>query len=518
MEVLIVIGIAAGTLAGAVVGIILGRKVVLSKVKVSETRSSEIIEEAQKKADGLIKESERIYKEHENRLKELDNEARDKKNEARKREERLIRREENIEKKGDLLNAKESDIYRREKLLTTKEKELQEKTKKYDEMLAHVKGAIEQAARMTQEEARQYLMNTLLEEVKFEAAKEIKKIEDEAKEEAEKRAKRVIATTICRYAGDVSNERTVSVVNLPNDDMKGRIIGREGRNIRAFEAATGIDLIIDDTPEAVILSGFNPVRREVARVSLEKLISDGRIHPARIEEIVEKTTKEVEQSIKAAGEEAIFQLGITSMHPELVKLVGRLKYRTSYAQNVLSHSIEVAFLCGLMAAELKINVKDARRAGLLHDIGKGVDQEFEGPHAVIGGNLARKYGENAEVVNAIAAHHDDEPPVSVLAYLVTAADALSGARPGARRETLESYIKRLEELEEISNSFKGVEKSYAIQAGREIRIIVESAQITDEGVSVLARDVAKKIEEKLTYPGQIKVCVIRETRAVQFAK
>jgi ribonuclease Y len=354
-------------------------------------------------------------------------------------------------------------------------------------------------------------------EARYEGAKYIKKIENETKEEADKKAKKIIATAIQRYASDFVAERTVSVVQLPNDEMKGRIIGREGRNIRALEAATGIDLIIDDTPEAVILSGFNPVRREVARISLIRLISDGRIHPARIEDVVNKVGQEVDSAIKEAGEQAAFDLGVHGFHKELVKYLGRLKFRTSYSQNVLQHSLEVGFLTGIMAAELGLNQKLARRMGLLHDIGKAIDHEVEGPHALIGSQLAKKYGESSKVVLAIAAHHEDVLHGSVHSLLVQSADGLSGARPGARKEQMENYIKRLEDLEGIANSFRGVANSYAIQAGREIRIIVESEKITDDEAVLLSRDVVKKIEESLTFPGQIKVTVIRETRAVEYA-
>jgi ribonuclease Y len=354
-------------------------------------------------------------------------------------------------------------------------------------------------------------------EARYEAAKLIKKIENEAKEEADKKAKKIIATAIQRYAGDFVAERTVSVVQLPSDEMKGRIIGREGRNIRALEAATGIDLIIDDTPEAVILSGFNPVRREVARISLMRLISDGRIHPARIEDVVKKVIREVDVTIKEAGEEAAFDLGVHGIHPELIKYIGQLKFRTSYAQNVLQHSVEVGFLCGIMAAELGLNQKLARRMGLLHDIGKSIDHEVEGPHALIGSKLVKKFGEASTIVHAVAAHHEDVPPSSVYALLVQASDSLSGARPGARKELLENYIKRLEDLEKIANSFRGVVNSYAIQAGREIRVMVESSIVTDEETILLSKDIVKKIEESLTFPGQIKVMVIRETRAIEYA-
>ena len=354
-------------------------------------------------------------------------------------------------------------------------------------------------------------------EARHEGAKLIKRIENETKEQADKKAKKIMATAIQRYAGDYVAERTVSVVNLPSDEMKGRIIGREGSNIRALEAATGIDLIIDDTPEAVILSGFNPVRREVARLSLMKLIADGRIHPARIEDVVKKVEKEVNVAIKEAGEQAAFDLGVHGMHSELIQYIGQLKFRSSYAQNVLQHSIEVGFLAGIMAAELGLKVKLARRMGLLHDIGKAIDHEVEGPHAVIGSNLAKKHGESSKIVHAIAAHHEDVPPVTVYDLLVQAADGLSGARPGARKELLENYIKRLEDLEGIANSFKGVSNTYAIQAGRELRVIVESEKISDEETTLLSRDIVKKIEESLTFPGQIKVMVIRETRAIEYA-
>lgn len=355
-------------------------------------------------------------------------------------------------------------------------------------------------------------------EARHDAAVMIKKIETEAREVADKKAKNITALAIQRYAGDYVAEKTVSVVNLPNEEMKGRIIGREGRNIRAIEATTGIDLIIDDTPEAVILSGFNPIRREVARVSLERLISDGRIHPARIEEIVEKVNSEIENSIREAGEQAAFDVGVHGIHPELIKLIGKLKYRTSYAQNVLQHSREVAFLCGIMAAELGLNEKHAKRAGLLHDIGKAMDHEMEGPHALIGADFAKRYGESPLIVHSIAAHHEDVPAEDILAILVQAGDALSGARPGARKELLETYVKRLEDLERIASSFPGINKAYAIQAGRELRIIVESETVSDSEVVLLSRDIAKKIESQLSYPGQIRVTVIRETRAVEYAR
>jgi len=362
------------------------------------------------------------------------------------------------------------------------------------------------------------LLKKIEEEAKHEAAKMIKQIEEQAKEEAHKKAQKILALAVNRYAGEFVAEKTVSVVPLPNEEMKGRIIGREGRNIRAIEAATGVDVIIDDTPEVVILSGFNPIRREIARLALERLVADGRIHPARIEEVVDKVTEEIEAAIQEAGEQACFDVGVHGIHPELVKLLGKLKYRTSYAQNVLQHSVEVAFLCGIMASELGIDSKLAKRAGLLHDIGKAVDHEVEGPHALIGADLAKKYGEPEEVVHAIAAHHEDIQPKTVLAVLVQAADSLSGARPGARKELLEHYVKRLEELENVATSFEGVSKAYAIQAGRELRVMIDCEKVDENETYLLCKEIAKAIEERLTYPGQIKVTCIREKRAVEYAR
>ena len=402
--------------------------------------------------------------------------------------------------------------------LSQQEKDLINREKELESILKDERRRLEEISGMSALEAKDMLVRSVENEARHDAAVLVKKIETEAREMGDRKAKDIISLAIQRYSGDYVAEKTVSVVTLPNEEMKGRIIGREGRNIRAIEASTGVDLIIDDTPEAVILSGFNPVRREIARISLERLISDGRIHPARIEEIVEKVSAEIETSIREAGEQAAFDVGVHGIHPELIKLIGKLKFRTSYAQNVLQHSREVSFLCGIMAAELGLNEKHARRAGLLHDIGKAVDHEMEGPHAAIGSDLARRYGESPAVVHAIAAHHEDVPAEDIFAILVQASDALSGARPGARKELLETYVRRLEDLERIAGSFNGINKAYAIQAGRELRIVVESNIVADSDVVLLSRDIAKKIESELTYPGQIKVTVIRETRAVEYAK
>ena len=410
------------------------------------------------------------------------------------------------------------ELLKKEQSFSKTETALEKKSKDLDVIIEEQRFQLEKVSGLSREEAKKQLIESIESEARMEAAKSVLKIENEMKMQADRKAKNILALAISRYAGDYVAEKTVSVVPLPNEEMKGRIIGREGRNIRAIEAATGIDIIIDDTPEAVILSGFNPIRREVARLALERLITDGRIHPARIEEVVEKVSAELDVSMREAGEQATFDVGAHGVSVDLINMLGRLKYRTSYGQNVLQHSLEVAFLCGIMAAELGLNVKQAKRAGLLHDIGKAIDHEVEGSHAKIGADLAKKHGESPDVVHAIAAHHEDVEPQSVLDVLVQSADALSGARPGARKEMLETYVKRLEDLEGIANQFKGVEKSYAIQAGREIRIIVNSTEIGDAETNMLNKDIAKKIEEDLTYPGQIKVVVIRETRSVEYAR
>ena len=488
------------------------------KLKDAEDEARKIVNTAKANADTLIKEAGIEAKDTLFKMKsDFEAEAKETRAEMKKLEHRLIQKEENIDRKADLYDQREKEINDKEQQLAERDKSLGENEAKYEELLSEQKAQLERISTLTAEQAKELLIRAMENEARYEGAKLIKRIENEAKEEADKKAKKIIATAIQRYAGDFVAERTVSVVQLPGDEMKGRIIGREGRNIRAIEAATGIDLIIDDTPEAVILSGFNPVRREVARLSLIKLISDGRIHPARIEDVVKKVGQEVDTAIKEAGEQAAFDLGVHGIHAELIKYLGRLKYRTSYAQNVLQHSVEVGVLCGIMASELGLKEKVARRMGLLHDIGKAIDHEVEGPHAVIGSKLAKKFGESGGVVHAIAAHHEDVPPATVYALLVQAADGLSGARPGARKELLENYIKRIEDLEGIANSFTGVANTYAIQAGREVRVIVESDKVSDEESVLLSRDIAKKIEESLTFPGQIKVTVIRETRSVEYA-
>nr|WP_320050139.1 ribonuclease Y [uncultured Desulfuromonas sp.] len=514
-SILVLLAVAGGALAGAYIR----RRLDESQMGSAQQLATQIIEDGKKEADTLRKEAELQAKDTVLKAKaEWETEAKELRRELQGQERRLIQREENLDRKDRVLETRDKEAQQRERDLGRQESEIQEREKKAEQLVEEQMARLEQVSGLTAEEARQHLIDSMESQARHDAAKRIKQIEDEARESADKKAKEILSLAIQRYAGDYVAEKTVSVVPLPSDEMKGRIIGREGRNIRAIEAAAGIDLIIDDTPEAVIISGFNPVRREIARLALEKLVTDGRIHPARIEEIVQKAEEDVNQSIRESGEQATFDVGVHGIHPEVVKLIGRLKYRTSYGQNILKHSLEVAFLCGVMAAELGINVKQAKRAGLLHDLGKAVDHEVEGSHAMIGADLARKYGESPEIVHAIAAHHEEEKPSSVLAVLVQAADALSGARPGARREMLETYVKRLEELERIGTSFEGVDSCYAIQAGREIRVMVSSDQVSDAHAHVLAKDIAGKIETEMTYPGQIKVNVIRETRAVDYAK
>jgi ribonuclease Y len=486
----------------------------------SRQREAEsVIESANRKSESLLKEAEIKAKEYllESRSK-FEEETREEKRDLQKLEKRLQQRDENLDRKFESLDKKEQDLINREKSVSGQQRAMAEKEKELSAALDAERVKLENISEMSAEEAKEELKSIMVEEARIDSAKMIKRIEEEARENADKKAKEIIGFAIQRYSGEYVAEKAVTVVNLPNDEMKGRIIGREGRNIRSFESSTGVDLIVDDTPEAVVLSVFDPIRREIARIALERLVVDGRIHPARIEEVVKKVSKEMETTIKEEGEKAAFDIGVHGIHNELIRLMGKLKYRTSYAQNVLNHSIEVAFLCGSMAAELGLNVKDAKRIGFLHDVGKAVDHEVEGSHALIGAELAKKYGESQKVVNAIASHHDEVKAGSIEAVLVQAADALSAARPGARREMLETYIKRLEDLERIANSFKGVDKSYAIQAGREVRILVESEEVDDEQSVVVARQIAQNIEKELAYPGQIKVTVIRETRAVDYAK
>ena len=512
----------AGLLLGVVFALLMvwvRRKQQRTEVELAQNAAARIIEEAKKDAGAIKKEAEIQVKDSLIKEKmDFEKEVRETRREFQTFEKRLVSKEEALDKRVDSVEKRDSDLGRREAAIKSREKSIEDKSAECDRQVDEARKQLEQVAGMTREEAKRNLIDQMVEEAKHESAKRIRVVEEGAKEDAVRKSQKIIALAIERLAGDFVAERSVTVVPLPNDELKGKIIGREGRNIRALEAATGIDLIVDDTPETVVISGHNPIRREIARLSLEKLISDGRIHPGRIEEIVRKSEQELEEAIREAGQKAIFDVGIHGVHPEIIKLLGRLKYRYSYAQNVLLHSIEAAFICGMMASELGLNEKQARRAALLHDIGKAVDHEVEGSHAIIGAELARKYGESPKIVNAIAAHHEDVKAETILAPLVDAADALSGARPGARREMMESYVRRLEELERITNSFRGVEKSYAVQAGREIRIMVQHDIVSDDEASRMARDIARKIETEMTYPGQIKVTVIREMRSVDYAK
>ena len=483
-----------------------------SKIGSAEEKSREIIDEALKVAETKKKEALLEAKEENLKAKnELEKETRERRAEIQRYERRVLSKEENLDKKSEAMERKESS-------LAAKEETLRKRSSEVEELFAKEQEELEKISGLTSEQAKEYLLKSVEEDVKHDTAKLIKELEAKAKEEADKKAKEYVVTAIQRCAADHVAETTVSVVQLPSDEMKGRIIGREGRNIRTLETMTGVELIIDDTPEAVVLSSFNPVRREIARIALEKLIVDGRIHPARIEEMVEKATKEVETMMREEGEAATLELGVHGIHPELVRLLGRMKFRTSYGQNALKHSMEVAQLSGLLAAEIGVDVRMAKRAGLLHDIGKSIDHEVEGSHVELGVNLCKKYKENPIVINAVASHHGDEEPESLIACLVQAADAISAARPGARSETLESYTTRLKQLEEIADSFQGVDKTFAIQAGREIRVMVVPEQISDDDMILLARDISNQIEENLDYPGQIKVNVIRESRAVEYAK
>ncbi len=504
---------------GAVAGFLFKKYITDQEIDDARKLSERILDEAKKDAQAhkkevLLQAQDEVFA----LKKEVEQDAKDRERELKKNEARLQAKEERLEKKVEDLALKESELVNLEKRVGKQERAVEEKEEGLRELVAQQQVRLEEISGLTAEEARAKLMQEIESKARHEAAKMVRVIEVEAQETAHRKAQMIIASAVQRYAGDYVSEHTVSSVELPSEDMKGRIIGREGRNIRAIEAATGVDLIIDDTPETVILSAYNPLRREVAKRSLERLISDGRIHPARIEDIVKKVEKEMDVQVREIGEQATFDLGVHGIHPEIVRLLGQLRFRTSFTQNVLQHSLEVAFLCGIMAAELGLDIKKAKRAGLLHDLGKAVDHEVEGPHALIGADLAKKYNESAEIVHAIAAHHEDVPPKSVYAVLVQAADSLSGARPGARKELLESYVKRLEELEGIATGFAGVSRAFAIQAGREVRVMVDCESVNDDQIYMLSKDIAKQIEEKMTYPGQIRVTVIREKRAVGIAK
>ena len=512
----------AGVVAGWLVGRVVGGKAV---AEIPNDERQRLLEAGRNEAEQIKRNAELEGKEAALRLQEAAQaELKTRRGELEQQRLELLRREGDFEAKGSDLTRREDEAERREKSLTGREQAAEATGKKAELLHQEAKARLEKVAAMTAEQAREEIRAEVIDSAKQQAASDVKRIEDEARTEAEARSKRIIGTAIQRYASEYVAERTVSVVPLPSDDLKGRIIGREGRNIRALEAATGIDLIIDDTPEAVIISCFNPVRREVAKMALTRLIADGRIHPTRIEEVVAKCEVELEQQLKEAGEQAIFDLGLAKVHPELIKLLGALKFRSSYAQNLLQHSVEVGFLAGVMAAEMGVNVKLARRAGLLHDIGKAADQEIEGSHAAVGAALAKKYGESPRVVQAIGAHHEDvggegaEGPKSVLDHIVDACNQLSSQRPGARREQLQSYVTRLEDLEKLCAGHPGVEKVYAIQAGREVRVLVENSRVSDDQAVLLAKEIARKIEESLSYPGQIRVNVIRETRSTDYAK
>lgn len=515
----LIISILLALVVGIVVGYLIRKSIAEAKISSAEELAKQIVDEGRKNAEAAKREALLEAKDENHRLRQqTESELRERRMEIQKQENRLMQREENLDRKSDTLDKRELMLEKKEDALAEKQQQVQEMQSKVEELFKQQEAELERISGYTPDQAKQIILERTEKELAHETALMIKEAENRAKEEADKKAKTILSTAIQRCAADHVAETTVSVVDLPNDEMKGRIIGREGRNIRTLETLTGIDLIIDDTPEAVILSGFDPIRRETARLALEKLVQDGRIHPARIEEMVEKARREVDEHIREVGEQATFDIGVHGLHPDLIKILGRLKFRTSNGQNVLKHSMEVASLAGLLAAEVGEDEVLARRAGLLHDIGKAVDHEVEGSHVEIGVELAKKYKEHPVVINSIASHHGDEEPTSIISVLVAAADALSAARPGARSETLENYIKRLEKLEEISDSYEGVEKSFAIQAGREIRIMVKPDEIDDAKAVGLARDIRKRIEEELDYPGHIKVTVIRETRAVEYAK
>jgi ribonuclease Y len=512
------VGLAAAVL-GLLVGLALQRQRQTRLKQEAEEQAQRVLRDAEREVEARRREAELEIKDRMLQARtEFEQESRGRREELLSFEKRLNQREEILDRKLEVLDRRERDQNSLEQALRGREQGLGQQEARWRSLTEEASRKLEQIAGLTAEEARTQLVQALEEEAKIHAAARIKRLEDQASETGEERAREIIGRAICRLASEYVAEAAVSVVDLPSDDMKGRIIGREGRNIRALEKATGIDIIVDDTPETIILSGFDSIRREIARVAIQRLIQDGRIHPARIEETVEKVTKELEKDIREAGEQACFELGITAMHPELVRMVGRLKYRYSYSQNQLAHTKEVAQLAGLLAAELKLDVKAVKRAALLHDIGKAADQGSESSHALLSAELAKKYNEDARVVNIIAAHHEEVAPQFPEAVLLQAADTLSAARPGARREIMETYVRRLAKLEEIATSFKGVEKCFAIQAGREVRVVVEGEAVSDQGAFVMARDIAKRIEDEMEYPGQIKVTVIRETRAVEYAR
>lgn len=519
MDYQIIIFGALMTSAAFAAGWIINHRIGKNKITSADEQAKKIVADADRDAAAIQKEKLLEVKDEWYKKKhEFENEANQKRNKLQAYEKQLDSREENIDRKVELLNRKEKEVQAQQKQNEQRSGELSQKLQEVDAMIAEENTRLERASGMSREEARKLLLDNLIDSVKTEASQTLKDIRDKVKEEAKREAQKVIVQAIQRSATDHAVETTVSVLQIQGDEMKGRIIGREGRNIRAFEAATGVDVIVDDTPEAVILSGFDAFRREVARVSLERLIADGRIHPARIEEVVEKVKAELEEEVLRVGENTLLEVGLPGAHNEIIKHIGKMKYRTSYGQNLLQHSIEVAYLCGVMAAELGIDVNLAKRAGLLHDIGKTADRSVEGPHAIIGMEMTRKYNEHQIVINAVGAHHDDIPMEHPIAALVQAADSISGARPGARRESVEGYAKRLEKLEEIAKSFRGVQATYAIQAGREIRVIVEHDKIDDAQADQLAHDIARKIQQEMEYPGQIKVVVIREVRSVSYAK
>ncbi|MBZ2172614.1 ribonuclease Y [Nitratidesulfovibrio sp. SRB-5] len=514
-----IIYVVVGAIIGAASGYALHRYISSKRIADANELAKRIVEEARKEAQAQKKEillqgQDEIF--HQKR--ELEHEFKERERELKARDRKMQEQGERLEEKLEKATEKEHEVLAAEKELTRRERHLADMEEQISSRIDEQERRLQEISGLTAEEAKSRLFEDIESRTRHEAAKMIRLIETESKETADRKAKEIIANAIQRYAGDYVGEQTVTAVTLPSEDMKGRIIGREGRNIRALEAATGVDLIIDDTPETVILSAYSPLRRQVAKMALERLIQDGRIHPARIEDIVRKCEQELEVQIREVGEQATFDAGVHGIHPDIVRLLGQLKYRTSFSQNVLQHSLEVAALCGMMAAELGMDIKKAKRAGLLHDIGKAVDHEVEGPHAIIGSDIAKKYNESKEIIHAIAAHHEDTPPKSALAVLVQAADGLSGARPGARKELLENYVKRLEDLENIATGFEGVAKAYAIQAGREIRVMVNSDNVDDDQTYMLCKDIAGKIEKNLTYPGQIRVTVIRERRAVGFAK